>query len=73
MSDDLDKMYTIEQVIELTGLSRASIYRLSAAGGGGGFPRPVLAGRRAARWLGSELRNWQDRKRQDREAPDVAS
>ena len=70
MSDDLDRMYNIQQVIELTGLSRASIYRLTAAGGD--FPRPVLAGRRAARWFESELRAWQQKKREDREAAGVA-
>lgn len=73
MTEDFDQMLTLDQVKRVTGLSRASIYRMMAAHDASQFPRCVMAGRRAARWFASELREWQERKRQEREAAGVSS
>ncbi len=67
MEDSLERMYSIDQVVEITGLSRPSIYRL-LKDPVTPFPRPCLAGRRASRWFESELKAWQEKKRADRDA-----
>lgn len=47
--------YRIADVIRLTALSRATIYRRIADGR---FPRPVHLGGRACGWVPNELRAW---------------
>ncbi len=44
-----------QQVEEITGLSRSSIYRLIE---GGQFPRPVRVGPNAVRWPSSVIADW---------------
>ena len=45
----------IREVCALTGLSRASVYRLAASGD---FVAPIKTGIRASGWRLSELENW---------------
>lgn len=42
-------------VIERTGLSRSTIYKLIADGN---FPKPISLGRRAVGWLESDIEGW---------------
>ena len=49
------RMLHIEEVMEMTGLSRATIYRKM---GKGQFPRPLKLGDRAVRWRQSEVEGW---------------
>ena len=50
-----DRLMRRREVEELTGLSRASIYRLM---GSGGFPRPVRVSDTAVRWKASDISIW---------------
>lgn len=53
-----DERYLRRTEVEaLTGLSRASIYRMMAEGR---FVRPYRLGKQAVRWRNSEVRNWLD-------------
>jgi prophage regulatory protein len=45
----------IKEVVELTGLSRASIYRYMDEGG---FPKQVSLGKRSVGWVDQELEAW---------------
>lgn len=45
----------VRDVLRLTGLSRASVYRLAAAGG---FPRPVKLSERSSAWVRCEVEAW---------------
>lgn len=47
----------VQQVCSLTGLSRASLYRLGACNQ---FPKPVKIGIRASGWRLSEIQAWLD-------------
>lgn len=49
------KLLRRQQVEELTGLSRASIYRLIADGD---FPRPVRVSSAGVRWRSSDIAAW---------------
>ena len=49
------KLLRLPQVLDLTGLSRASIYRYVDAGD---FPRPVKLGARAVAWRASDVEAW---------------
>ena len=49
------KLLTRPEVEELTGLKRATIYRLMRRGG---FPEPRRIGERAVRWRLDELEMW---------------
>ncbi len=49
------RLLTLREVMDVTGLSRGTIYDLIEKGL---FPRPVRAGPRAARWLNDELDAW---------------
>ena len=49
------KLLNRKEIEELTGLSRASIYRLMRAGH---FPAPTRIGLRAVRWPEDEIRGW---------------
>ncbi|MCR0981827.1 helix-turn-helix transcriptional regulator [Roseomonas populi] len=51
----LDRLLKLEQVIEMTGLSCSTIYKWQSEGR---FPRAVLLGSRAARWVQSEISAW---------------
>lgn len=50
-----DRLLKLAQVLEITGLSKAMIYRLVRAGK---FPRPCKPGGTATRWVESEVRQW---------------
>ena len=50
-----ERLLTIDQVIELTGLSRASVYTEMRDRG---LPRPVKVGAKSVRWRLSELVAW---------------
>ena len=50
-----EKLMRRRDVEELTGLSRASIYRLIAEGE---FPRPVRVSATAVRWRASDIAVW---------------
>ena len=52
----VDRLMTIAEVLEVTGLSRSSIYSLMRQGG---FPEPLKVGPRAVRWRLSEIEEWQ--------------
>lgn len=51
----IDRYLRVKQVIELTGLSRATIYNLEKAGA---FPKKVALGERAVAWQESEIKQW---------------
>ena len=50
-----DRLLKLAQVIEITGLSKAMVYRLV---GQGKFPEPCKPGGIASRWVESEVRAW---------------
>ncbi len=50
-----DKILRLPQVIDTTGLSKASIYRLER---GGDFPKRVAISPGAVGWRQSEIREW---------------
>ena len=52
----LDKMLTIAEVLEVTGLSRSSVYVMMREGT---FPTALKIGARAVRWRESEIREWE--------------
>jgi prophage regulatory protein len=53
-----DRLLKLEQVKEITGLSKAMVYRLV---GQGKFPEPCKPGGIASRWVESEVRAWRER------------
>ena len=50
-----DRLLRREEVETRCGITRSSLYRLMR---GGLFPRPVKVGKRAVRWLESEISGW---------------
>ena len=52
----LDRLLNMAEVLEVTGLSRSSIYSLMRQGV---FPEPLKVGPRAVRWRLSEIEEWQ--------------
>lgn len=52
----MQKFFRIAEVCARTGLSKATIYRLQAAGE---FPRAVRLGLRSVGWLVAELDQWE--------------
>ena len=58
-----DRMLTMREVAERTGLSRATVYRLIAAGT---FPRQIKVGEVAARWSEAEVERWIESRQADR-------
>ena len=52
----IEKLYTIAEVVEITGFSDSTIWAKIKAGG---FPRPLKLGLRAVRWPESVLVDWQ--------------
>lgn len=49
------RLLRLPEVIDRTGLSKASIYRYVQLGK---FPAPVIVGERAAAWVQSEIDTW---------------
>ena len=52
-----DRLLRLAQVLEITGLSKAMVYRLVSEGK---FPKPCKPGGIATRWVESELRAWRE-------------
>lgn len=52
----LDKFLKIDRVIEVTGMSKSSVYAGVAAGT---FPKPVKTGAKSSVWVESEIAAWQ--------------
>ena len=50
-----DRMLKIGEVLELSGLSKPSVYRRMKDSN---FPQPKAMGPRAARWSETEVRQW---------------
>jgi prophage regulatory protein len=50
-----DRLLRLVQVLEITGLSKAMVYRLVSQGQ---FPEPCKPGGNASRWVESEVRIW---------------
>lgn len=65
MADSLDRLLPIARVTEITGLSRAMIYRKIQQGT---FPAPYKPGGVASRWSETELREWLTRLASERAA-----
>ena len=49
------RLIKIKEVIKMTSLSRATIYKYMADGG---FPKPVSLGAKAVAWVEDEVENW---------------
>ena len=65
-----EQLYSVKEVLALTGFSRAYLYELINRQA---FPRPILAGRRAARFLGFELLAWLEARMEERQGASVGS
>lgn len=50
-----EKILKLPDVIEISGLSRSSIYEYAKKGG---FPKPIALGPRSVGWLSSEITEW---------------
>ena len=57
----MDRLLRLDQVMETTGLSASTIYKWQAEDC---FPRAVLLGPRATRWVASEVAAWVDKQRE---------
>lgn len=55
--DSSDRIIRIREVIEMTGLSRSSIYLLIKKGD---FPAQVKLSTRSSGWFRREIKNWVD-------------
>lgn len=55
--DSSDRIIRIREVIEITGLSRSSIYLLIKKGE---FPAQVKLSTRSSGWFRREIKNWVD-------------
>jgi prophage regulatory protein len=51
----MDSFLKIEEVMKVTSLSKATIYRFVREGN---FPRPLKLGRRSSSWAESEITEW---------------
>jgi len=71
MNEKLDRVLRIRQVCEITGLSRATLYRRMLLGE---FPERIPLGERSVGWLESEVRAWlaANIARRNTRAPEVA-
>lgn len=54
VSDDV-KLYSIDDIVDITGLSRTTIYRMMDEGN---FPKSIKIGKYTVRWKSSEIRSW---------------
>ena len=55
MSEQIQRLLTMKEVIHICGLSRPSIYRLMDMGE---FPRQISVGDRSVRWIEDEVVEW---------------
>ncbi len=58
--DSSDRIIRVREVIEMTGLSRSSIYLLIKKGD---FPAQVKLSTRSSGWFRREIKNWVDTRR----------
>ncbi|QYJ77927.1 helix-turn-helix transcriptional regulator [Shewanella acanthi] len=59
------KLIKLKEVIEITCLTKATIYRMIAAGK---FPKQVSLGDRAVAWIESEIEGWINERIVERDA-----
>jgi len=52
-----EKIDRLPAVVDTSGLSRTSIYRMGAEGT---FPKPIKLGVRSSGWIHSEVQQWVD-------------
>ncbi|MBF4433262.1 AlpA family transcriptional regulator [Vibrio anguillarum] len=57
------KVIRLKEVIELTGLSKSTIYRLTESNK---FPKQLSLGERSVGWLESEVKEWLENRINDR-------
>ena len=57
MTEETDCLLTIQAVVEMTSLSRSTIYDMVRRNE---FPRQYRAGLRAARWRRCDVKKWMD-------------
>jgi prophage regulatory protein len=55
MSTTLPRLLRLPEVLKLTGLSKAALYRATAAGT---FPKPVKLTERSSAWVAGEVETW---------------
>ncbi len=55
MSEQIQRLITMKELIYICGLSRPSIYRLMDVGE---FPRQISVGDRSVRWIEEEVVGW---------------
>ena len=60
----MTRVIKLAQVIEITSLSSATIYRLIKTGQ---FPKQLKLAQRSSGWLEEEINNWLDSKRINRD------
>ena len=60
----MSSILRIKDIINKTGLSRSSVYRLAQAGE---FPKPIKLSERSSGWLESEVNNWIDSRIEQRD------
>ncbi len=54
-----DRLIRLSDVLDLTSLSRSSVYRLVERGQ---FPRPVRSGSRIVRWSLADVQKWMQKR-----------
>lgn len=64
------RLIKLKEVLHMTGLSRATIYRFMSAGG---FPMKVGLGGNSVAWVESEVEDWISEKIGKRDASDTAA
>ena len=55
----IERIYRLPTIIELTGLSRSSIYLAMSKGN---FPKPIKLGQRSIGWPEHLIQEWQNKK-----------
>lgn len=55
MSEQIQRLIIMKEVIHICGLSRPSVYRLMDTGE---FPRQISVGERSVRWIEDEVVEW---------------
>lgn len=55
MSQEIEQMYRIKEVLKRVPISRSLIYKLTA---NGAFPAPVKLSERTSLWRAEDVNNW---------------
>lgn len=61
----MNKILRLKDVLETTGLSRATMYKMMTDGA---FPKSISLGERSVGWLESEIQDWILTKIEERDA-----